>query len=128
MFHTDDLTDELQMSINATEMARRRFRDIAAIAGLIFKGYPGSWKKRNTSRAVQGFFLTSLPSTNPIVCCSSKPTMRYFASNSKPSASALLWNASTGSTSSCKGLLKLRPSVFLCSLTGCGTRQLRATC
>ncbi|RDI10466.1 ligase-associated DNA damage response DEXH box helicase [Flavobacterium sp. AG291] len=34
--HTD-----LQQSLNATEMARRKFRDIAVIAGLVFTGYPG---------------------------------------------------------------------------------------
>jgi ATP-dependent Lhr-like helicase len=28
-------------SINAVELAKRRFRDIAGIAGLVFKGYPG---------------------------------------------------------------------------------------
>ncbi len=33
--------DDLQRSLNATEMARRKFRDIAVIAGLVFTGYPG---------------------------------------------------------------------------------------
>jgi ATP-dependent Lhr-like helicase len=28
-------------SLNETEMARRKFRDIASIAGLVFQGYPG---------------------------------------------------------------------------------------
>ncbi|MCO6149229.1 ligase-associated DNA damage response DEXH box helicase [Flavobacterium sp. NRK1] len=32
---------DLQQSLNATEMARRKFRDIAVIAGLVFTGYPG---------------------------------------------------------------------------------------
>lgn len=32
---------DLQTSLNATEMARRKFRDIAVIAGLVFTGYPG---------------------------------------------------------------------------------------
>lgn len=32
---------DLQRSLNATEMARRKFRDIAVIAGLVFTGYPG---------------------------------------------------------------------------------------
>ncbi len=32
---------DLQKSLNATEMARRKFRDIAIIAGLVFTGYPG---------------------------------------------------------------------------------------
>lgn len=37
----EDLFKDIQASINSTEMARRKFRDIAAIAGLVFKGFPG---------------------------------------------------------------------------------------
>ncbi len=45
LFNLAELTHDLNAGINATEMAKRRFRDIAAIAGLIFKGYPGKQKK-----------------------------------------------------------------------------------
>jgi len=31
--------------VNSAEMARRKFRDIAVIGGLIFQGYPGEQKK-----------------------------------------------------------------------------------
>lgn len=44
IFSTDHLLDDIQASINATEMARRRFRDIASIAGLVFQGFPGNYK------------------------------------------------------------------------------------
>jgi len=44
LFTTENLLWELQTSVNATEMARRKFRDIAVIAGLIFQGYPGKHK------------------------------------------------------------------------------------
>jgi ATP-dependent Lhr-like helicase len=37
----ENLLRDIQASINSVEMARRKFRDIASIAGLIFKGYPG---------------------------------------------------------------------------------------
>ncbi len=40
LFSTDYLLDDLQKSLNATEMARRKFRDIAVISGLVFSGYP----------------------------------------------------------------------------------------
>lgn len=40
LFSTDYLLDDLQKSLNATEMARRKFRDIAVISGLVFTGYP----------------------------------------------------------------------------------------
>lgn len=41
LFSTDYVHADLQKSLNATEMARRKFRDIAVIAGLIFTGFPG---------------------------------------------------------------------------------------
>ena len=34
------LLEDLQKSLNSTEMARRKFRDIAVISGLVFTGYP----------------------------------------------------------------------------------------
>lgn len=37
---SEHLTEDLQASLNATEMARRKFRDIAVISGLVFTGYP----------------------------------------------------------------------------------------
>ena len=40
-FSIDNLIDDIQSSLNANEMARRRFRDIAHIGGLVFTGYPG---------------------------------------------------------------------------------------
>lgn len=36
-----DLEKDILSGVNATELAKRRFRDIAAISGLIFKGFPG---------------------------------------------------------------------------------------
>lgn len=41
LFTTEYLHHDLQKSLNATEMARRKFRDIAVIAGLVFTGMPG---------------------------------------------------------------------------------------
>ncbi|NAS10678.1 ligase-associated DNA damage response DEXH box helicase [Poritiphilus flavus] len=40
LFTTTHLMDDLQKSLNATEMAKRKFRDIAVISGLVFTGYP----------------------------------------------------------------------------------------
>ncbi|MCB0669213.1 MAG: ligase-associated DNA damage response DEXH box helicase [Saprospiraceae bacterium] len=45
LFHTRLLQQDILASVNAVEMARKRFRDIASIAGLVFKGYPGKYKK-----------------------------------------------------------------------------------
>ena len=45
LFSSEFLMDDLYKSLNATEMARRKFRDIAVIAGLVFTGYPNKLVK-----------------------------------------------------------------------------------
>ena len=45
LFSPDNLLADIQRSVNATEMARRKFRDIAVIGGLIFQGMPGEKTK-----------------------------------------------------------------------------------
>lgn len=57
LFSLEKLSDDIQASINTTEMAKRRFRDIASIAGLIFKGFPGKQKRdRHLQSSAQLFF------------------------------------------------------------------------
>ncbi len=51
LFTEDNLLDDIQNSLNANEMARRRFRDIAHIAGLVFTGYPGKTMKNRHLQA-----------------------------------------------------------------------------
>ncbi len=41
IFSTIDLREDIMQSINAIELAGRRFRDIAVISGLVYRGYPG---------------------------------------------------------------------------------------
>jgi ATP-dependent Lhr-like helicase len=43
--------------MNATEMAKRKFRDIASIAGLVFKGMPGRPLKERHMRANSSLFF-----------------------------------------------------------------------
>lgn len=45
LFSPDNLFADIQRSVNSTEMAKRKFRDIAVIGGLIFQGFPGEHKK-----------------------------------------------------------------------------------
>ncbi|MEJ0104040.1 MAG: ligase-associated DNA damage response DEXH box helicase [Bacteroidota bacterium] len=45
LFSPDNLFEDIQRSVNSTEMAKRKFRDVAVIGGLIFQGYPGEQKK-----------------------------------------------------------------------------------
>jgi ATP-dependent helicase Lhr and Lhr-like helicase len=50
LFSTENLFEHLIGSMNAAELSRRQFREIARVAGLVFQGYPGAPK---TSRQVQ---------------------------------------------------------------------------
>ncbi len=45
LFSSKNLIEDIQSSINAVEMAKRKFRDIAIISGLVFTGFPGKQKK-----------------------------------------------------------------------------------
>ncbi len=45
LFSTENLLNDIQRSVNATEMAKRKFRDIAVIGGLVSQGYPGEQVK-----------------------------------------------------------------------------------
>lgn len=57
LFSAEFLYEDALKSMNATETAMRKFRDIATIAGLIFTGYPGKQKKtRHLQASSQLFF------------------------------------------------------------------------
>lgn len=57
LFSSDHLTTDIQAGLNKTEMARRRFRDIAGIAGLVFKGFPGNQQtEKHLQSSAQLFF------------------------------------------------------------------------
>lgn len=45
LLSNENLLADIQKSINNTEMAKRKFRDIAVIGGLIFQGFPGQHQK-----------------------------------------------------------------------------------
>jgi ATP-dependent Lhr-like helicase len=45
LFSPANLLEDIQRSVNSAEMAKRKFREIAVIGGLIFQGYPGEHKK-----------------------------------------------------------------------------------
>jgi ATP-dependent Lhr-like helicase len=57
LFSTKNLMEDIRASVNAAEMARRKFRDIASIAGLIFKGYPGKPKRDRHIQANSQLFF-----------------------------------------------------------------------
>jgi ATP-dependent Lhr-like helicase len=57
LFTARHLSDDVARSVNTTEMAARRFRDIAAIAGLVFTGFPGKQIKTKHLQASSKLFF-----------------------------------------------------------------------
>jgi ATP-dependent helicase Lhr and Lhr-like helicase len=51
LFSSEKLTEDIKTSINSVEMAKRKFREIARVAGLIFQGYPGNYKPTRNIQA-----------------------------------------------------------------------------
>jgi ATP-dependent helicase Lhr and Lhr-like helicase len=56
-FSTEHLLHDVLASLNSTELAQRRFREIARVAGLIFTGYPGQPKSTRQLQASSGLFF-----------------------------------------------------------------------
>ncbi len=56
-FDTRDLLADVLASLNSSELARRRFREIARVAGLIFTGYPGAPKSTKQLQASSSLFF-----------------------------------------------------------------------
>ncbi len=65
LFRTANLSRDIQAGINEVEMARRRFREIAAISGLVFKGYPGRNKKEKHLQASSQLFFEVFSTYEP---------------------------------------------------------------
>lgn len=57
VFSPKNLSEDIKLSINSTEMARRKFRDIACIAGLVFQGYPGKYVANKHLQSSAGLFF-----------------------------------------------------------------------
>ncbi len=57
VFSPENLTEDITLSINSTEMARRKFRDIACISGLVFQGYPGKYVANRHLQSSAGLFF-----------------------------------------------------------------------
>lgn len=57
LLSTNNLAEDILASMNAAEMARRQFREIARIAGLTFTGYPGQNKTVRQIQASSGLLF-----------------------------------------------------------------------
>jgi len=65
LFDSHGLTADIYASANITEMARRRFRDIATISGLVFNGYPGKQVKTRHMQANSQLFFNIFEESEP---------------------------------------------------------------
>ncbi|QDV31806.1 putative ATP-dependent helicase Lhr [Planctopirus ephydatiae] len=54
LFSEDQLEADIEQSLNAVEMARRQFREVARISGLISQGFPGAAKSTRHLQASAG--------------------------------------------------------------------------
>ncbi|MDQ6613051.1 MAG: ligase-associated DNA damage response DEXH box helicase [Gemmatimonadota bacterium] len=54
LFSSTHLLADIVQSLNAAELARRQFREIARVAGLVFAGYPGQSKSLKQVQASSG--------------------------------------------------------------------------
>ena len=62
---TDRLLEDLLECLNTSELAKRRFREIARIAGLVFQGYPGAGKSTRQIQASSGLFYDVFAKYDP---------------------------------------------------------------
>ncbi|MBL7943986.1 MAG: ligase-associated DNA damage response DEXH box helicase, partial [Flavobacteriales bacterium] len=54
ILHTDNLQRDLMQSVNSTQLMLKRFKDVATISGLIFRGFPGEPIKERHLQASAG--------------------------------------------------------------------------
>lgn len=57
LFGTDTLLQDVLASLNSSELAQRRFREIARVAGLVSTGYPGQPKSTRQLQASSALFF-----------------------------------------------------------------------
>lgn len=57
LFSSENLVRDIMKSLNDAELARRRFRGISQVAGLVFPGYPGNYKKGKHLQMSSGLFF-----------------------------------------------------------------------
>jgi len=65
LFTSENLLADIQKSVNSTEMAKRKFRDIAVIGGLIFQGMPGEQVKAKHLQSSAGLLFNVLSEFDP---------------------------------------------------------------
>ncbi|MFB5947030.1 ligase-associated DNA damage response DEXH box helicase [Albibacterium profundi] len=65
LFDTKDLMIDVSNSINATEMAKRKFRDIAVISGMVVQNLPGAQRNFKSLQSSAGIIFQVLEEHDP---------------------------------------------------------------
>jgi ATP-dependent Lhr-like helicase len=65
LFDPHNLVDDINAALNATEMAKRQFRELARVAGLVFPGFPRSGKTARQLQVSSGLFFDVLKRYDP---------------------------------------------------------------
>ena len=65
LFSPHGLLDDITSALNATEMAKRQFRELARVAGLVFPGLPRSGKTARQLQVSSGLFFDVLERYDP---------------------------------------------------------------
>ena len=65
LFDPTGLADDILASLNAAELARRQFREIARVAGLVFPGMPGAAKSARQLQASTGLLYNVFREYDP---------------------------------------------------------------
>jgi len=65
LFSPENLIDDIRAALNATEMARRQFRELARVAGLVFPGFPRAGKTARQLQMSSGLFFDVLRQYDP---------------------------------------------------------------
>src|SRR4029079_7776151 len=65
LFSPENLVERIQAALNATEMARRQFRELARVAGLVFPGFPRAGKSARQLQMPSSLFFDVLRQYDP---------------------------------------------------------------
>jgi len=65
IFSSKNLIADIKQSLNDSELAKRRFRDIARVAGMLFTGYPGKAKSNRNLQMSSGLLFDVLKQYEP---------------------------------------------------------------
>ncbi len=65
LLHPWGMRRDIRASVNLTELARRQFREVARISGLVFTGYPGSGKTTRQLQVSSGLLFDVLRQHDP---------------------------------------------------------------